>query len=139
MRGKAKIKEVREKKADKSKCRIIALEFQNEFLSAKEITPSTSLLACCPDLICLMDAVTGVPIYNEDMRFPLLPFPLFYNFFIFIFFRYGQRVTCFTLPASQTTTSPLGLKVVSPRCFGVDVSYTPPNPPEWDSFCPSFE
>ena len=73
VRGKAKIKEiVPEKESSVKSGRLVVLEFQNEFLAAREdssSSSSSSLLACCPDLICLMDTTTGAPIYNEEIRF----------------------------------------------------------------------
>ena len=57
-----------------------------------------------PDLICLMDSVSGEAIGTETVR-------------------YGQRVTVIALPAPAILTSARGLKKVGPRAFGYDLDF----------------
>jgi len=57
-----------------------------------------------PDLICLLDTVSGEAIGTETVR-------------------YGQRVTVVALPAPAVLTSPKGLEHVGPRAFGYDLDF----------------
>lgn len=84
--------------------RTMRLHFQNEFLvaEAQDGTP----LATTPDLICLLDLETGVPITTETMA-------------------YGFRVIVFGLPCDPAWRSDHGLELVGPGYFGYAHSYTP--------------
>jgi uncharacterized protein len=57
-----------------------------------------------PDLICVLDSVTGDAIGTETLR-------------------YGQRVTAIALPAPPILMSPRGLEFVGPRAFGYDLDF----------------
>ncbi|HEY0275210.1 MAG TPA: DUF917 domain-containing protein, partial [Paenirhodobacter sp.] len=57
-----------------------------------------------PDLICLLDSVSGGAIGTEAVR-------------------YGQRVTVVALPAPAILTSPAGIAAVGPRAFGYDIDF----------------
>jgi len=82
--------------------RQISLEFQNEFLLAKD--QDDMPLAMTPDLICLLDLETGQPITTEHIR-------------------YGFRVIVFGLPCNSQWRSKRGLELVGPRYFGYDIDY----------------
>jgi DUF917 family protein len=57
-----------------------------------------------PDLICVLDSVSGEAIGTETLR-------------------YGQRVTVVALPAPRIFLSPRGLEFVGPRAFGYDIDF----------------
>jgi DUF917 family protein len=57
-----------------------------------------------PDLICVLDSVSGEAIGTETLR-------------------YGQRVTVIALRAPKVFLSPRGLDVVGPRAFGYDIDF----------------
>ncbi|MND00931.1 hypothetical protein D3C83_197220 [compost metagenome] len=57
-----------------------------------------------PDLICVIDAVSGEAIGTETIR-------------------YGQRVAILSLPAADVLVSPEGLEFVGPRAFGYDLDF----------------
>ncbi|HUA56643.1 MAG TPA: DUF917 domain-containing protein [Candidatus Sulfotelmatobacter sp.] len=57
-----------------------------------------------PDLICVLDTVTGDAIGTETLR-------------------YGQRVTVIALPAPAILLTPKGLEHVGPRAFGYDLEF----------------
>jgi DUF917 family protein len=57
-----------------------------------------------PDLICVLDSVSGEAIGTEVVR-------------------YGQRVTVVALPAPPVFLSPRGLDFVGPRAFGYDLDF----------------
>ncbi len=57
-----------------------------------------------PDLICVMDAVSGDAIGTETLR-------------------YGQRVSVVALPAPPVLLTPKGLEHVGPRAFGYDLDF----------------
>ena len=79
------------------------LHFQNEF-SLCEL--DGEVCAMTPDLICVLDSVTGDGIGTDTLRF-------------------GQRVTVLALPAPEVFTTPQGLALVGPRAFGFDCDYRP--------------
>ena len=58
-----------------------------------------------PDLICVMDSVSGDAIGTETLR-------------------YGQRVSVVALPAPPVLLTPKGLEHVGPRAFGYDLEFT---------------
>ncbi|KAL3860781.1 hypothetical protein ACJMK2_010851 [Sinanodonta woodiana] len=89
----------------------VSIEFQNEFLLARSLTAGgqfSSVLACVPDLIAVVDSDTGYPIVTEDIR-------------------YGLRVTVIAMASSPMMTSEQALKFVGPQAFGFpeDVKYIP--------------
>jgi len=78
-----------------------SLAFQNEFAvgwldGAPRVTT--------PDLICVLDTVSGDAIGTETLR-------------------YGQRVTVVALPAAPILLTPKGLEHVGPRAFGYDLDF----------------
>ena len=79
-------------------CRI---DFQNEYIIA---WLDGSLTVTVPELICVLDAVSGEAIGTEQIR-------------------YGQRIAVVALPADTILTSERGLQVVGPRAFGYDSDF----------------
>ena len=61
-------------------------------------------VAMTPDLLCLLDTISGSAIGTESVR-------------------YGQRVTVVALPAPELLTSPAGIAAVGPRAFGYDIDF----------------
>lgn len=79
----------------------LELSFQNEWAVAfRDGEP----IAMTPDLICLLDTVSGEAIGTETVR-------------------YGQRVTAVALPAPAVLQTPKGLDHVGPRAFGYDLDF----------------
>lgn len=77
------------------------LGFQNEWAVAfRDGQP----VAMTPDLLCLLDTISGSAIGTESVR-------------------YGQRVTVVALPAPKLLTSPAGIAAVGPRAFGYDIDF----------------
>lgn len=77
------------------------LAFQNEWAVAfRDGQP----VAMTPDLLCLLDTVSGGAIGTESVR-------------------YGQRVTVVALPAPELLTTPAGIAAVGPRAFGYDIDF----------------
>jgi DUF917 family protein len=76
-------------------------DFQNEYIIAWIDGAPTVMV---PDLICVLDAVSGAAIGTEEIR-------------------YGQRVAIVSLPADGILTSERGLEVVGPRAFGYDLDF----------------
>lgn len=79
-------------------CRIA---FQNEWAVA---WMDGEPLVMTPDLICVLDTVSGEAIGTETLR-------------------YGQRVTVIALRAPAVFLSPRGLELVGPRAFGYDIEF----------------
>ncbi|MCP5371557.1 MAG: DUF917 domain-containing protein [Hyphomicrobiales bacterium] len=78
------------------------LDFQNEYsVGYRHGQP----VVMTPDLICVVDSISGDGIGTESIRF-------------------GQRVTVLALPAPEVFLSPRGLEYVGPRAFGFDFDYT---------------
>src|SRR6266446_4002440 len=78
------------------------LAFQNEFaLGWLDGRPRVMT----PDLICVLDSVSGDAIGTETLR-------------------YGQRVSVIALPAPPVLLTPKGLEHVGPRAFGYDLEFT---------------
>jgi len=87
-----------------------SLAFQNEFaVGWRDGVPRVMT----PDLICVMDTVSGDAIGTEVLR-------------------YGQRATVIALPAPPILTTPKGIEHVGPRAFGYDLEFrsvfTSPSP-----------
>jgi hypothetical protein len=79
----------------------LELNFQNEWIVAwRDGEP----LAMSPDLICVLDSVSGEAVGTETIR-------------------YGQRVTVIALPPPPVFLSPKGLQHVGPRAFGYDIDF----------------
>jgi hypothetical protein len=77
------------------------INFQNEWIVAyRDDKP----LAMTPDLICVLDSVSGEAVGSETVR-------------------YGQRVTVIALPPPAVFLSPRGLDHVGPRAFGYDIDF----------------
>ena len=78
-----------------------ALAFQNEF-AVGWLDGEPHVMT--PDLICVLDTVSGDAIGTETLR-------------------YGQRVTVIALPAPPILLTPKGLTHVGPRAFGYDLEF----------------
>jgi DUF917 family protein len=77
------------------------LAFQNEFaVGWRDGEP----VVMTPDLICVMDTVSGEAIGTETLR-------------------YGQRVSVVALPAPPLLLTPKGIEHVGPRAFGYDLDF----------------
>lgn len=77
--------------------------FQNENLSA---AVDGVILATVPDLICLVDTETFIPVTTDALK-------------------YGKRVLVVGLKCFEAWRSEAGLKLVGPRYFGIDTDYVP--------------
>jgi DUF917 family protein len=80
---------------------VFQLEFQNEYAIGRE---DGDVRVTVPDLICVLDSVSGEAIGTETVR-------------------YGQRVTVVGLPAPAILRTPKGLQHVGPRAFGYDLDF----------------
>jgi uncharacterized protein len=79
----------------------LEIAFQNEWIVAwQDGVP----LAMSPDLICVLDSVSGEAVGTETIR-------------------YGQRVTVIALPADAVFLTPKGLQHVGPRAFNYDLDF----------------
>ncbi len=86
---------------DESRGSRFELAFQNEWaVGWQDGVPRVMT----PDLICVLDTVSGEAIGTEVLR-------------------YGQRVTVIALPAPKVFLSPRGLDFVGPRAFGYDLDF----------------
>ncbi|TFJ92199.1 DUF917 domain-containing protein [Lentibacillus salicampi] len=79
------------------------LEFQNENLIVKT---DHDVLCMTPDLICVLDTETALPMTTEGLR-------------------YGARVTVIGIPADEKWRTEKGVEVAGPRYFGYDYDFTP--------------
>jgi len=77
------------------------VDFQNEFTVG---WLDDSVRVTVPDIICVLDALTGEAVGTEALR-------------------YGQRVRVVALPAPALQTTAKGLEHVGPRAFGYDVDF----------------
>lgn len=87
--------------------------FQNENLvawrgtAAERTNGRSEVVACVPDLICVIESETGEPITTEQLR-------------------YGLRVTILGIPCSDKLRTPAALQVVGPAAFGYpEVAFSP--------------
>lgn len=96
LRGSAKIEGL-----DGDKGSVVELAFQNEWAVAFR---NGEPIAMTPDLICLLDTVSGEAIGTETVR-------------------YGQRVSAIALPAPAVLRTEKGLEHVGPRAFGYDIDF----------------
>ena len=79
----------------------MTIKFQNEWIVAyRDERP----IAMTPDLICVLDSVSGEAVGSETIR-------------------YGQRVTVIALPPPDIFLTPKGLEHVGPRAFGYDLEF----------------
>src|SRR3984885_14048410 len=79
----------------------LELAFQNEWVVAwRDGTP----IAMSPDLICVLDSVSGNAFGTETIR-------------------YGMRASVIALPAPPVFLTPKGLTHVGPRAFGYDIDF----------------
>ena len=85
------------------KGRTAEVEFQNENLTA---AVDGNILATVPDLICLVDTETFVPVTTDGLK-------------------YGKRVLAVGLKCFDLWRSEKGLELVGPRYFGCDTDYIP--------------
>ncbi len=79
----------------------LRLEFQNEFSVASR---DGEVVVTVPDLICVLDTVSGEAIGTETLR-------------------YGQRVSVIALPAPAVFLTEAGLRHTGPRAFGFDLDF----------------
>ncbi|MOA18248.1 hypothetical protein D3C78_1385530 [compost metagenome] len=77
--------------------------FQNENLLAEK---NGQVIAMTPDLICLVDYETLLPVTTESLK-------------------YGKRVRVIGLPANPKWRTEKGVETVGPRYFGYDYDYAP--------------
>ena len=77
--------------------------FQNENLCAQV---DDRIVATVPDLICLVDAETFIPVTTDALK-------------------YGKRVLAVGLKCFEMWRSEAGLELVGPRYFGLDTDYIP--------------
>ncbi|MSP82400.1 MAG: DUF917 domain-containing protein [Alphaproteobacteria bacterium] len=79
----------------------LEIAFQNEWIVA---WLDGEPIAMSPDLICVLDSVTGEAVGTETVR-------------------YGQRVTVIALPPPPVFLTPRGLAHVGPAAFGYDMPF----------------
>jgi DUF917 family protein len=83
----------------------LEIAFQNEWVVAwRAENNSLQPIAMSPDLICVLDTVSGNAVGTETVR-------------------YGMRVTVVALPAPPVFLTPKGLDHVGPRAFGYDIDF----------------
>jgi DUF917 family protein len=81
------------------------IAFQNEWVVAwRAENTDREPIAMSPDLICVLDTVSGNAFGTETIR-------------------YGMRVTVVALPAPDVFLTPRGLDHVGPRAFGYDLDF----------------
>jgi DUF917 family protein len=96
LRGTAKLEGLADDRGSR-----MELAFQNEWaVGFRDGEP----VVMTPDLICVLDTVSGEAIGTETLR-------------------YGQRVTVIALPAPEILLSPKGIDHVGPRAFGYDLDF----------------
>lgn len=79
------------------------IDFQNEWLT---FTLNGKILCLPPDLICILDPITGEPIRTDIVK-------------------YGYRGTVILIPAHSRMRSPKGIQTFGPHYFGYDFEYIP--------------
>jgi DUF917 family protein len=84
---------------------VFKVDFQNEFTIG---WIDGRCVAMVPDLICILDALTGEAIGTETIR-------------------YGHRAVILSLPASELLTNARALETVGPRAFGYDLDFVSPH------------
>lgn len=98
VRGEAKIEGLEEYKGE-----VLKVKFQNENLVAIR---GDRIVASVPDLICIVNLETAIPITTEGLK-------------------YGHRVFVLGIPCDEKWRTPKGLETVGPRYFGYDLDYVP--------------
>ena len=83
--------------------RSMDVSFQNENLIAHR---DGKVVATVPDLICILDVDTSVPVTTESLKF-------------------GRRVAVIALPCDSKWRTEKGIETVGPRYFGYDLDYVP--------------
>lgn len=83
--------------------RALRIEMQNEYLVAIE---DGQIVACVPDLICVLEQETGTCLTAERVR-------------------YGLWVEVLGIPCHPQWRSAAGLELLGPRAFGYDMDYVP--------------
>lgn len=96
LRGRTAIEGVDEHRGSR-----LEIAFQNEWIVAWR---DGEVIATTPELICLLDTVTGHGLGTETIR-------------------YGQRVSVVAMKAPSVLTTPAGLAHVGPRAFGYDLDF----------------
>jgi DUF917 family protein len=86
---------------DADRGRSFRVDFQNEFTVG---WLDDQVRVTVPDIICIMDSLTGEAIGTEALR-------------------YGQRIRVVALRAPALQTTPKGLRHVGPRAFGYDLDF----------------
>ncbi|MFZ2003793.1 MAG: DUF917 domain-containing protein, partial [Stellaceae bacterium] len=83
----------------------LELAFQNEWVVAWRVEGDRRTpIAMSPDLICVLDSVSGNAFGTETIR-------------------YGMRASVVALPAPPVFLTPKGLQHVGPRAFGYDIDF----------------
>src|SRR5439155_25910922 len=83
----------------------LEIAFQNEWVVAwRDGDTDREPIAMSPDLICVLDTVSGNAFGTETIR-------------------YGMRATVVALPAPPVFLTPKGLEHVGPRAFGYDLDF----------------
>jgi DUF917 family protein len=83
----------------------LELAFQNEWVVAwRAAGDERRPIAMSPDLICVLDSVSGNAFGTETIR-------------------YGMRASVIALPAPPVFLTPKGLQHVGPRAFGYDIDF----------------
>ena len=96
LRGQARIEGL-----DRDAGAVFTVHFQNEFSVGYR---GDAPVVMTPDLICVVDSVSGDGIGTDVIR-------------------YGQRVSVLALPSPEVFLSPQGLANVGPRAFGFDLDF----------------
>jgi DUF917 family protein len=100
LRGRVVIDGLDEDRGDR-----LEIAFQNEWVVAWRANgDGLAPVAMSPDLICVLDTVTGTAFGTETIR-------------------YGMRATVVALPASAVFLTANGLQHVGPRAFGYDLDF----------------
>ena len=100
LRGRAAIEGLDEDRGSR-----LEIAFQNEWVVAWRANGADLVpVAMSPDLICVLDTVSGNAAGTETVR-------------------YGMRVTVVALPAPPVFLTPKGLEHVGPRAFGYDLDF----------------
>ncbi|GLC90586.1 DUF917 domain-containing protein [Lysinibacillus piscis] len=96
--GKMNLEGIDEHKGDQ-----MNVHFQNENLVAEK---NEQVVAMTPDLICLVDYETLLPVTTESLK-------------------YGKRVRVMGLPAHEKWRTAKGIETAGPKYFGYDYDYVP--------------
>ncbi|MDI3523180.1 MAG: uncharacterized protein PWP43_1362, partial [Bacillota bacterium] len=97
-RGEARIEGIEEYRGES-----LEVKFQNENLVALK---GDKVIASVPDLICIVNLETAIPITTEGLK-------------------YGHRILVLGIPCDPKWRTPKGIETVGPRYFGYDLDYVP--------------